>query len=66
MAAQTHSFQEQHATVRKLIAFLVITIAMYWLLGPAGILYALALGAVFLVFYLLTRAFAALLDPDVY
>ena len=66
MAAQTHSFQEQHATARKLIAFLVITIAMYWLLGPAGILYALALGAVFLVFYLLTRAFAALLDPDVY
>jgi hypothetical protein len=66
MTTQTHSFQEQHGIVRKLIAFLVITIAMYWLLGPVGILYALGLGAVFLLIYLLTRAFAALLDPDVY
>jgi hypothetical protein len=66
MATQTHLFQEQHAIVRKLIAFLVITIAMYWLLGSVGIFYALGLGAVFLVFYLFTRAFASLLDPDVY
>jgi hypothetical protein len=66
MATQTHSLQEQHAIVRKLIAFLVVAIALYWLLGPVGVFYALGLGAVFLVFYLLTRAFASLLDPDVY
>lgn len=66
MTTQTHSFQDQHAIVKKIVAFLVITIALYWLLGPVGILYALTLGAVFLLFYLLTKAFASLLDPDVY
>jgi hypothetical protein len=65
-ATQTHSLREQHAIVRTLLAFLAITIALYWLLGPASILYALALGAVFPVLNLLTRAFAALLDPAVY
>jgi hypothetical protein len=66
MTTQTHSLREHPAIVRNIIAFLVITIALYWLLGAVGILYALALGALFLLFYLLTRAFAALLDPDVY
>jgi uncharacterized membrane protein len=66
MTTQTLWLREQHAIVRKIIAFLVIIIALYWLVGPAGILSALALGAVFLLFYLLTRAFASLLDPDVY
>jgi hypothetical protein len=66
MIIQTHSFREQPATVRKIIAFAMITIMLYLLLGPIGILYALGFGAVFLLIYLLTTAFAALLDPDVY
>jgi hypothetical protein len=66
MTTQTFSLPEQRAIVKKIIAFLVITVALYWLLGPDGVAYALGLGAVFLVLYLLTRAFAALLDPDVY
>ena len=66
MTSQTLWLREQHAIVKKSIAFLVIMIALYWLFGPPGITYALALGAVFLVLYLLTRAFASLLDPDVY
>ena len=66
MTTQTLWLREQHAIVKKIIAFLVIMIALYWLFGSPGITYALALGAVFLVLYLLTRAFASLLDPDVY
>jgi hypothetical protein len=44
------------------LGFVVIAAILYLLLGPAGLL--LALG--FEVLYLLTIAFAALLDPDVY
>jgi hypothetical protein len=66
MTTQTHSFQEQHAIIKKIVAFVAITIMMYWLLGPAGVLYALGFGTIFVVAYLLTKAFASLLDPDVY
>ena len=66
MMIQTHTFREQPATVRKIIAFVMIAIVLYWLVGPIGILYALGFGALFLLIYLLTTAFAALLDPDVY
>jgi hypothetical protein len=66
MMIQTHSFREQPAIVRKIIAFVMIAIVLYWFLGPVGILYTLGFGALFLLIYLLTTAFAALLDPDVY
>ena len=66
MMIQTHSFREQPAIIRKIIAFVMIAIVLYLLLGPIGILYALGFGTLFLLIYLLTTAFAALLDPDVY
>lgn len=49
-----------------MIGFAVIAIASYLFLGPIGILYALGFEILFLLTYLLTIAFAALLDPDVY
>jgi hypothetical protein len=45
-----------------MVTFVVIAIVLSLLFGPTGILYALGLE----VFYLLTIAFAASLDPDVY
>ena len=62
----THSFRNHPATVKSVIGFVVIAIALYLLLGPIGILYALGLAILFLLAHLLTIAFAALLDPDVY
>jgi hypothetical protein len=66
MMIQTHSFREQPAIVRTMIAFVAIAIVLWWFVGAVGILYALGLGALLLLIYLLTTAFAALLDPDVY
>jgi hypothetical protein len=63
---QTHSIREQPVIVRTLIGFLVIATVLCVLLGPIGILYALGFEVLFLLIYLLTTAFAALLDPDVY
>jgi hypothetical protein len=48
--------------VKTMVTFVVIATALSLLFGPTGILYALG----FEVFYLLTIAFAASLDPDVY
>ena len=66
MMIQTHSFREQPAIVRTIIAFVVIAIVLWWLGGAVGILYALGFGILLLLIYLVTTAFAALLDPDVY
>ena len=63
---QTHSFRAQPAIVRTTIGFVVIAALLYLFLGPIGILYALGFEVLFLLIYLLTSAFAALLDPDVY
>lgn len=44
------------------MGFVVIAALLYLIFGPIGTLFALG----FAVVYLLTMAFAALLDPDVY
>jgi hypothetical protein len=62
MIVQQHWFREQRPIVRSMIGFVVIATVLCLLLGPVGILYALGLE----VLYLLTVAFAALLDPDEY
>jgi hypothetical protein len=62
----THSFRKQPAIVKTIIGFGAIAIVLYLLLGPIGILYALGFEVLVLLTYLLTTAFAALLDPDVY
>ena len=61
-----HLYREQHAIVRTLIWFVALATSLYLFFGPIGILYALGLEAIHLVIYLLTTAFAAFLDPDVY
>jgi len=66
MKVQAHWFREHPAVIRRLIAFLVITIILCFFLGPIGILYALGFEVVYLVTYLFMVAFATLLDPDVY
>ena len=63
---QTHSLREQPAVVRTIIGFVVIAAVLCLFLGPIGILYALGFEVLFLLIYLLTTAFAAFLDPDVY
>ena len=45
-----------------MVGLVVIATVLCLIFGPIGILYALG----FEVLYLLTIAFAALLDPDVY
>ena len=62
MIVQQHWFREQRPIVRSMIGFVLIATVLCLLLGPVGILYALGLE----VLYLLTVAFAALLDPDEY
>ena len=62
MIVQQHWFREQRPIVRSMIGFAVIATVLCLLLGPVGILYAVGLE----VLYLLTVAFAALLDPDEY
>ena len=63
---RTRSFRKQPAIGRTVIGFTVMATILYLFLGPVGILYALGFGVLFLLIYLLTTAFAALLDPDVY
>jgi hypothetical protein len=63
---QTHSFRKQPVVIRTFIGFMVIAAVLCLFLGPVGILYAAGFEALFLVIYLLTIGFAALLDPDVY
>jgi len=63
---QMHWLREQPAVVRTIIGFVVIATVLCLFLGPIGILYALGFEVLFLLIYLLTSAFAALLDPDVY
>ena len=62
MIVQQHWFREQSPIVRSTIEFVLIATVLCLLLGPVGILYAVGLEVV----YLLTMAFAALLDPDEY
>ena len=62
----THSLRDQPAIVRTVVGFAVIAIVLYLFLGPIGILYALGFEILVLLTYLLTIAFATLLDPDVY
>ena len=62
MMVQQHWFREHRPIVRSTIGFVLIATVLCLLLGPVGILYALGLE----VLYLLTVAFAALLDPDEY
>ena len=54
--------RKQPPIVRTMVGFVVIATVLCLFFGPIGILYALG----FEVLYLLTIAFAALLDPDVY
>ena len=62
MIVQQHWFREQSPIVRSTIGFVLIATVLCLLLGPVGILYAVGREVV----YLLTMAFAALLDPDEY
>ena len=62
MIVQQHWFREQSPIVRSTIGFVLMATVLCLLLGPVGILYAVGLE----VLYLLTMAFAALLDPDEY
>jgi hypothetical protein len=62
MMVQQHWFREHRPIVRSTIGFVVIATVLCLLLGPVGILYALGIE----VLYLLTVAFATLLDPDEY
>jgi hypothetical protein len=57
-----HWFRKQPPIVRTTVGFVVIATMLCLLFGPTGIPYALGLEAL----YLLTLAFAAILDPDVY
>jgi hypothetical protein len=63
---QTHWFRKQPAIRGAMIGFVVIAAVLYLFLGPIGILYALGFEVLYLLIYLATIAFAALLDPDVY
>jgi hypothetical protein len=63
---QTHWFREQPAIARTMIGFVVIATGLYLILGPIGILYALGFEVLYLLVYVLSVAFAALLDPDEY
>ena len=62
MMVQQHWFREHRPIVRSMIGFVLIATVLCLLLGPVGILYALGIE----VLYLLTVAFATLLDPDEY
>jgi hypothetical protein len=62
----THWFREQPAIVRSVIGFVVMAAVLCLFLGPMGVLYALGFEVLYLLVYLLSTAFAALLDPDVY
>jgi hypothetical protein len=57
-----HWFRKQPPIVRTMVGFVVIATVLCLLFGPIGILYALGFEAL----YLLTMAFSAILDPDVY
>jgi hypothetical protein len=57
-----HWLRKQPLIVRNMVGFVVIATLFCLFFGPTGILYALGLE----VLYLLTIAFAAILDPDVY
>jgi hypothetical protein len=57
-----HRFRKWRPIVRTMVGFVVIATVLCLFFGPIGILYALG----FEVLYLLTIAFAALLDPDEY
>ena len=63
---QTHRFRERPAVIGAMTGFVVIATVLYLFLGPIGILYALGFEVLYLLIYLATIAFAALLDPDVY
>ena len=59
---RNHWLQKHPAFVRGTLGFVGIAAILYLLLGMTGLLFALGLE----VLYVLTIAFAALLDPDVY
>jgi hypothetical protein len=63
---QTHWFQVQPTIVRTAIGFVVLAAVLWLFLGPTGILYALGFEVLYLLICLLSTAFAALLDPDIY
>jgi hypothetical protein len=54
--------RNQPPIVRTLVGFVMIATVLCLLFGPSGILYAVGVE----ILYLLTVAFAAILDPDVY
>ena len=54
--------RKQPPIVRTTVGFVATATVLCLFFGPSGILYALGLEAL----YLLTTAFAAILDPDVY
>jgi len=63
---QTRSFRKRTAIARTMIGLAVMATILCLFLGPVGILYALGFWVLLLLICLLTTAFAALLDPDVY
>ncbi len=63
---EMHWFREQPPIVRTTIGFVVMATVLWLLLGPTGILYAIGFEVLYLLSYLLTTAFAALLDSDEY
>ena len=63
---RTRSFRKQPAIGRTVIGFTAMATILYLFVGPVGVLYAFGCGVLFLLIYLLTTAFAALLDPDIY
>jgi len=63
---EMHWFREQPPIVRTTIGFVVMATVLWLLLGPTGILYAIGFEVLYLLSYLLTTAFAALLVSDEY
>jgi hypothetical protein len=66
MMVQMHWFGDRRPIVTSMIGFVVVATLLCLLLGPIGIVYALGFEVLYLLTYLLTIAFAALLDSDEY
>lgn len=63
---RTRSFRKRRTIARTMIGFAVMAAILCLFLGSVDILYVFGFGILILLIYLLTTAFAALLDPDVY
>ena len=66
LKVQMHWFRKQPPIVRAVVGSMVIATVLCLCFGATGILYALGFGVLYLLTYLLTMAFAEILDPDVY